>query len=384
MIYMDNAATTKLRPEVVRAMLPYMGNRYANPSGAYTFSKDVRKDVEDARKRLAETINAEPEEIYITSGGTESDNWALKMAAAEHRGGHIITTKIEHHAILRTCQSLERNGIRVTYVGTDEQGIVRLSDIQRAVKPDTFLISVMAANNEIGTIQPIDKIGEFAQSRKILFHTDAVQAYTNIGIDVKKMHIDMLSTSAHKLNGPKGTGFLYVRKDCLKTPLIHGGGQERGMRSGTENTAGIIGFAKAAQIAMSNRDARISYEIKIRNYMTHRILNEIPFSRLNGHNSLRLPGNMNFSFQFVDGGTLIVMLDKQGICASAGSACSTGSKDPSHVLKAIGLPDELSFATVRFTINEDISKSEVDYVVNCLKKNIQELRDQSEDYKRFV
>lgn len=384
MIYMDNAATTKLRPEVVRAMLPYMGNRYANPSGAYTFSRDVRKDVEDARKRLAETINAEPEEIYITSGGTESDNWALKMAAAEHRGGHIITTEIEHHAILRTCQSLERNGIRVTYVGTDEQGIVRLSDIQRAVKPDTFLISVMAANNEIGTIQPIDKIGEFAQRRKILFHTDAVQAYTNIGIDVKKMHIDMLSTSAHKLNGPKGTGFLYVRKDCLKTPMIHGGGQERGMRSGTENTAGIIGFAKAAQIAMSNRDARISYEIKIRNYMTHRILNEIPFSRLNGHNSLRLPGNMNFSFQFVDGGTLIVMLDKQGICASAGSACSTGSKDPSHVLKAIGLPDELSFATVRFTINEDITKNEVDYVVNCLKKNIQELRDQSEDYKRFV
>ena len=384
MIYMDNAATTKLRPEVVRAMLPYMGNRYANPSGAYTFAKDVRNDVEEARKLLAETINAEPEELYITSGGTESDNWALKMAAAEHKGGHIITTEIEHHAVLRSCEELERNGIHVTYVGTDEQGVVKLSDIQKAVRPDTFLISVMAANNEIGTIQPIEKIGAFAESRKILFHTDAVQAYTNIDIDVKKMHIDMLSTSAHKLNGPKGTGFLYIRKGCLKSAMIHGGGQERGMRSGTENTAGIIGFAKAALIATANRQSRTSYEIKMRNYMISRVLNEIPFSRLNGHNLLRLPGNMNFSFQFVDAGTLIVMLDKQGICASAGSACSTGSKDPSHVLKAIGLPDELSFATVRFTINEDITKNEIDYVVSCLKKNINELRELSEDYKGFV
>lgn len=384
MIYMDNAATTKLRPEVVRAMLPFMGNRYANPSGAYTFSMDIKKDMKQAEEILASTIHAKPEELYMTSGGTESDNWAVKMAAAEHKRGHIITTAIEHHAILRTCQYMEKNGFAVTYVGTDENGMVRLSDIQRAVRPDTFLISVMAANNEIGTIQPIEKIGEFARSRGILFHTDAVQAYTNMDIDVEKMHIDMLSTSAHKLNGPKGTGFLYIRTGCLRTPMIHGGGQERGMRSGTENTAGIIGFAKAAQIAMANKQKRTAYEINMRDYMIHRVLNEISFSRLNGHSSRRLPGNMNFSFQFVDGGTLIVMLDKQGICASAGSACSTGSKNPSHVLKAIGLPDELSFATVRFTINEEITKNEIDYTVNCLKKNIQELREQSEEYKRFT
>lgn len=384
MIYMDNAATTKLRPEVVYAMLPYMGKRYANPSGAYTFAMDIKNDMNRARELLASTIHAAPEELYMTSGGTESDNWAVKTAAAEHKKGHMITTAMEHHAILRSCEAIEQNGFHVTYVGTDEDGMVRLSEIQKAVRPDTFLISVMAANNEIGTIQPIAEIGAFARSRGILFHTDAVQAYTNMEIDVEKMQIDMLSTSAHKLNGPKGTGFLYIRKDCLKTPMIHGGGQERGMRSGTENTAGIIGFAKAAQIAMANRQKRTDYETNMRDYMIHRVLTEIPFSRLNGHSRKRLPGNMNFSFQFVDGGTLIVMLDKQGICASAGSACSTGSKNPSHVLKAIGLPDELSFATVRFTINEEITKSEIDYVVNCLKKNISELREQSEEYKKFI
>jgi cysteine desulfurase len=381
MIYMDNAATTKPRPEVVRAMLPYMNNRYANPSGAYTFSSNVKKDIEHARSVLAGTINAQPEEIFITSGGTESDNWALKMTAAERKRGHIITTSIEHKAILKTCKELEKRGFSVTYAGTDERGIVKIADIKRAVRNDTFLISVMTANNEIGTLQPIMEIGEFARERNILFHTDAVQAYTNIPLDMNELKADMLSTSAHKLNGPKGIGFLYIRKGTLKTPLIHGGGQERGMRSGTENTAGIIGFAKAAEIAENNRKNRTDYERKMRDYMINRVLTEIPFSRLNGSRTERLPGNMNFSFQFIDGGTLIVMLDNQGICASAGSACSTGDGSPSHVLKAVGLPDELAFATVRFTINEEITKQEIDYTVNCLKKDIQKLREMSEEYR---
>jgi cysteine desulfurase len=380
MIYMDNAATTKPHPEVVRAMLPYMNNRYANPSGAYTFSSDVKKDIEHARNVIAETLNANPEEIFITSGGTESDNWALKMTASEKKRGHIITTAIEHKAVLKTCKELEKRGFAVTYVGTDEQGIVKMSDIRKSVRNDTILISVMTANNEIGTIQPIREIGEFAHRKGILFHTDAVQAYTNIPLDMKELPIDMLSTSAHKLNGPKGIGFLYIRDGTLKTPFIHGGGQERGMRSGTENTAGIIGFAKAAEIATGNLDKRTSYERRMRDYMIQRVITEIPFSRLNGSETQRLPGNMNFSFQFIDGGTLIVMLDNQGICASAGSACSTGEGSPSHVLKAIGLPDELAFATVRFTINEEITKQQIDYTVNCLKKDVAQLREMSEEY----
>ena len=384
MIYMDNAATTKLRPEVAEVMLPYFDIRYANPSGIYAFSQNVRHEINQARRTLALSINADENEIFITSGGTESDNWALKMTAAEHKNGHIITTKIEHHAIIRTCKYLENNGIDVTYVDTDEYGNVNVADIAAAIRPETFLISVMAANNEIGTIQPVERIAGIAKRQNILFHTDAVQAYTNMDIDVNAMQIDMLSTSAHKLNGPKGIGFLYIREGCVKTPFIHGGGQERGMRSGTENTAGIIGFAKAAQTAMANKPVRTQYEMRMRDYMIHRVLTEIPFSRLNGDSRKRLPGNMNFSFQFVDGGTLIVMLDKQGICASAGSACSTGSGMPSHVLKSIGLPDELSFATVRFTINEEITRQEIDYVVNCLKNDIAQLREQSEDYQNFL
>ena len=319
MIYMDNAATTRLHPEVINAMLPYMGKRYANPSGAYTFSADVKNDINNAEAFLAKTIQAKPQEIYITSGGTESDNWAVKIAAEEHRRGHIITTAMEHHAILKSCEAVEKEGFYVTYIRPAENGIVRLTDIQRAVRPDTFLISVMAANNEIGTIQPVAQIGAFARRHRILFHT-----------------------------------------------------------------AGIIGFAKAAQTAMANKPVRTQYEMRMRDYMIHRVLTEIPFSRLNGDSRKRLPGNMNFSFQFVDGGTLIVMLDKQGICASAGSACSTGSGMPSHVLKSIGLPDELSFATVRFTINEEITRQEIDYVVNCLKNDIAQLREQSEDYQNFL
>lgn len=383
MIYMDNAATTKMRPEVVEAMLPYLGSRYGNPSGIYTFSTEIKKNIESARATLASTINADPSEIYITSGGTESDNWALKMAADCHKRGHIITTKIEHHAILRSCEYLEEHGIDVTYLDTDQNGTVNLNQLIASIRNDTFLISVMAANNEIGTIQPIEKIGQIAMEHNILFHTDAVQAFTNIPIDVKKMNISMLSTSAHKINGPKGIGFLYIKKGCGIKPYMTGGSQERGMRAGTENVAGIIGFSRAAQIADNNKAARVKQEIKLREYMTQRILKEIPLVQLNGHQTNRLPNNMNFSFAFVNGGTLIVMLDKQGICASAGSACSSGSGEPSHVLKAIGLSDETAFATVRFTINENLTINEINYTVNCLKNDIKELREMSDDYLEY-
>jgi cysteine desulfurase len=378
---MDNAATTKVRPEALDAMLPYLRYRYANPSGIYSFSTDVRSDINSARRQLAYSINADEDEIYITSGGTESDNWALKMAVDEHKGGHIITTKIEHHAILRSCEMLEKHGVSVTYLPTDEHGKVKREVLEKAIRPNTCLISIMAANNEIGTIEPLQEFAHIASEYNILFHTDAVQAYTNIPIDVKAMNINMLSTSAHKIHGPKGIGFLYIKKGCLKTPFINGGSQESGMRAGTENVAGIIGFAKASDIALANMEKRVAKEIRMRDYMIERVLHEIPYAKLNGHEKDRLPNNMNFSFRYIDGATLIVMLDKQGICASAGSACSSGSKESSHVLKAIGLDDSLAHATVRFTINEDITPRELDYTIHCLKNNINQLRDLSEEYK---
>lgn len=374
MIYMDNAATTKVRPEVAEVMLPYFDIRYANPSGIYAFSQNVRHEINQARRTLALSINADENEIFITSGGTESDNWALKMTAAEHKNGHIITTKIEHHAIIRTCEYLENNGIDVTYVDTDEYGNVNVADIAAAIRPETFLISVMSANNEIGTIQPVERIAGIAKRQNILFHTDAVQAYTNIPIDVKRQNIDMLSTSAHKICGPKGIGFLYIRNGTLKTPFINGGGQENGMRSGTENVAGIIGFAKAAAIAMHNRKHRISRESELRNYMINRVLSMIPGSKLNGSIRNRLPNNCSFCFKNIDGAALIAMLDEQGICASAGSACSSVSKEGSHVLRAIGLNDELVHGTVRLTINEEITRGQMDYVIECLRKDVYELR----------
>ena len=374
MIYMDNAATTRMKPEVARAMAPYMGYKYANPSGIYTFSSGVKKEINSARSQLAMSINADEKEIYITSGGTESDNWALKMAADEHKRGHIITSTIEHHAILKSCAYLSERGTRITYAGVDADGVIRLDELERAIRPDTFLISVMTGNNEVGTIQPIEQIAKLAKRYNILFHTDAVQAYTNIPIDVKAMDIDMLSTSAHKINGPKGIGFLYIKDGVLKTPFINGGGQESGMRAGTENVAGIMGFAEASRIAVSTMKQRTSYEIRMRDYLIERVLKEIPDSRLNGHRINRLANNCNFSFKSVDGASLIVMLDQQGICASAGSACSSGSKSGSHVLKAMGLTDELVHSAVRLTLNEEISRREVDYVVKCLAQDIEELR----------
>lgn len=374
MIYMDNAATTKMRPEVVRAMLPYMGERYGNPSGLYRFSKDVSRDVQKAREQIAATIGAAPEEIFFTSGGTESDNWALKMSVSG-RKGHIVTSAIEHSAILKSCEYLEQQGNRVTRVLPDEFGIVGNRSIERAIRQDTRLVSVMMANNEIGTIEPVEDIGAVARRNGVLFHTDAVQAYTNIPIDVQTMNIDMLSVSGHKLNGPKGIGFLYIRNRCLDKAFITGGGQEMGLRSGTENVAGIMGLAKAAQIATDNMMTRTAYEIALRDYMIGRVLNEIDYVKLNGHKTYRLPNNINFSFAYVDGATLVLMLDKQGICASSGSACSSSSTKASHVLTAIGVSDELAHGTVRFTINENITRREIDYVVDCLKQNITKLRN---------
>lgn len=374
MIYMDNAATTKMRPEVVRAMLPYMGERYGNPSGLYRFAKDVSKDIQNAREQIAATIGAAPEEIFFTSGGTESDNWALKMSVSG-RKGHIVTSAIEHSAILNTCDYLEQQGHRITKVFPDEFGVVGSRSIERAIRQDTRLVSVMMANNEIGTIEPVEDIGAVARRNGVLFHTDAVQAYTNIPIDVRTMNIDMLSVSGHKLNGPKGIGFLYIRKRCLDKAFINGGGQEMGLRSGTENVAGIIGLAKAAQIANDNMMTRTAYEIALRDYMIGRILNEIDYVKLNGHRSYRLPNNINFSFAYADGATLVLMLDKQGVCASSGSACSSASRKASHVLTAIGVSDELAHGTVRFTINENVTRREIDYTVECLKQDIDRLRN---------
>ena len=375
MIYLDNAATTKVHPEVFKAMYPYLNEKYGNPSGIYRFSKSVKDDIEEARNTVAASINALPEEIFFTSGGTESDNWALKMVAKEKKGGHIVTSMIEHKAVLNSADRLEKNGYKVTRVKPNEEGIIDVRNIEKNIKPSTFLVSVMAANNEIGTIEPIAEIGNLSKEYGCLFHTDAVQAYTNIPIDVKAMNINMLSASGHKICGPKGIGFLYIEKGVLNTPFINGGGQENGMRSGTENVAGIVGMAKAVKIAMGNMAYRVQYEIKMRDYMTGRILREIDNVKLNGHESKRLPGNMNFSFYGVDGATLILMLDKQGICASAGSACSSFSGKPSHVLIAIGVEEELAHGSVRFTINEHITKQEADYVIECLKRNISILRN---------
>ncbi len=375
MIYMDNAATTRMHPSVLQEMLPFMNDRFGNPSGKYVIAQSAKHRVEEARATIAATINALPEEIYFTSGGTESDNWAVKMVSDECRGGHIITSKIEHKAILETCGYLEKKGVNVTRISPDKDGLISAESVGRNIRRDTCLISVMAANNEVGTIQPIKEIGEIAAKHGVMFHTDAVQAYTNIPIDVKRYNINLMSVSAHKICGPKGVGFLYIEKGMLKTPLISGGGQELGLRSGTENVAGIVGLAKAAQIAYDNMAVRTMKEVKMRDYMISRILNEIEDTRLNGHTKERLPNNINVSFIDANGAKLIYMLDKQGICASAGSACSSASATVSHVLTAIGLEDDVARGTVRFSINEKTTKREIDYVVSCLKQNVNILRN---------
>lgn len=385
-LYLDNAATTKTAPEVLEAMLPYFTEKFGNPSSVYTFAAENKEVVDVQRDRIATTLGAKSNEIYFTAGGSEADNWALKATAEAYRdkGNHIITTKIEHHAILHTAQYLEKNGYEVTYLDVDEDGKVRLEDLKKAIRPETILISVMFANNEIGTIEPIKEIGQIAHERGILFHTDAVQAYGQLPINVDECQIDMLSASGHKLNGPKGIGFLYIRKGVKIRSFIHGGAQERKRRAGTENVPGIVGMGTAAKRAADTREERTANEVEVRDYLIDRVLKEIPYSRLNGHRTDRLPNNANFSFRFIEGESLLIMLDGKGICASSGSACTSGSLDPSHVLLAIGLPHEIAHGSLRLTINEEITKEDIDYVVENLKAIIERLRNMSPLYEDFI
>ncbi|MGI6000640.1 MAG: cysteine desulfurase NifS [Candidatus Merdisoma sp.] len=386
LIYLDNAATTKTAPEVVEAMLPYFSEFYGNPSSIYSLAGESKKAIDQARETIAGALGAQPEEIYFTAGGTESDNWALKATAEYYRkkGNHIITTKIEHHAILHSCQQLEKQGFEVTYLDVDENGVVKLEELKKAIRPTTILISVMYANNEIGTIQPIQEIGEIAHEKGILFHTDAVQAFGQLPIHVDDCHIDMLSASGHKLNGPKGIGFLYIRKGVKIRSFIHGGAQERKRRAGTENVPGIVGLGKAVERAVKTMEERTAKERELRDYLIGRVLAEIPYTRLNGHRSLRLPNNANFSFQFIEGESLLIMLDMEGICGSSGSACTSGSLDPSHVLLAIGLPHEIAHGSLRLTLNEENTKEELDFVVESLKRIIERLRSMSPLYEDFM
>ena len=386
LIYLDNAATTKTAPEVVEAMLPYFTEYYGNPSSVYEFAGKSKQDVDAARKTIADSLGAKPEEIYFTAGGSESDNWALKATAEAYasKGKHIITSKIEHHAILHTCEYLEKRGFEITYLDVDENGVVKLDELEKAIRPDTILISVMFANNEIGTIQPIEEIGAIAKEHGILFHTDAVQAFGQLPINVDVCHIDMLSASGHKLNGPKGIGFLYIRKGVKIRSFVHGGAQERKRRAGTENVPGIVGLGKAVERAMSSMEERTAKERETRDYLIERVLTEIPYCRLNGDRTRRLPNNANFSFQFLEGESLLIMLDMKGICGSSGSACTSGSLDPSHVLMAIGLPHEIAHGSLRLTLNEEITKEDMDYVVESLKEIIDKLRSMSPLYEDFI
>lgn len=385
-VYMDHAATTSTHPEVIRAMQPYFHDKFANPSGIYSIAKENHRVIEDSRQMIADTLHARKNEIYFTAGGSEGDNWALKEIADvyKEKGKHIITTKIEHHGILHTCEYLEQHGFDVTYLDVDTNGRVDLEQMERAIRKDTILISVMFANNEIGTMEPIELIGEIARNHHILFHTDAVQAYGQVPIDVEQLQIDLLTASGHKFRGPKGTGFLYAKEGIKMQSYIHGGAQEQGLRAGTENVPGIVGLATAAYIADATMERRLKYETEIRDYMIQQILETIPYCRLNGHRRNRLPNNINISFEFIDSGALLIMLDTLGICASGGSACTSASREPSHVLQAIGLSDELSRGTIRLTIGEETTKKDADYVIACIKELVEGLREQSpfyDDYK---
>ena len=387
LIYLDNAATTKTAPEVVEVMLPYFSEFYGNPSSIYDFSSHSKDAIMNARTAIADVLGAKREEIYFTAGGSESDNWALKAAfeAYKNKGNHIITTKIEHHAILHTCEYLEKErGARVTYLDVDENGIVKLDDLKAAITPETILITVMFANNEIGTIEPIREIGEIARENGILFHTDAVQAFGQVPINVDEMNIDMLSSSGHKINGPKGIGFLYIRKGVKIRSFVHGGAQERKRRAGTENVPGIVGYGAAARRAAATMEERAAKEIEIRDHMIGRILAEIPYTRLNGDPLLRLPNNVNVSIQYIEGESMLLMLDSIGICASSGSACTSGSLDPSHVLLAIGLPHEIAHGSLRMTLSEETTMEDADFVVDKLKDIVANLRAMSPLYEDFI
>ena len=386
MIYLDNAATTKVNKKVLESMMPYFSEIYCNPSAAYSFATKGRIAIEEARNHAAKLIGASDMEIYFTSGGSESDNWAIKAVAESFsdKGKHIITTKIEHHAVLQTCEYLERHGFDITYLNVDSDGKVRLDELKKSIREDTILISVMTANNEIGTIQPVAEIGKIAHEKGILFHTDAVQAYGHIPINVDEMNIDLLSASGHKFNGPKGVGIMYIRKGVKIRSFIHGGSQERGRRAGTYNVPGIAGLGTAAKLAMENMAKRAEKEKELRDYFIDRISAEIPYTVLNGHREDRLPNNINFCFRFVEGESVLIMLDQAGICASSGSACTSGAIDPSHVLRAIGLSDEMAHEALRLTLSYENTKEEIDTVVGELKRIVERLRGMSPAYKAFL
>ena len=386
LIYMDNAATTAVKPEVFEKMKPYFMENYSNPSSVYSFAGEAKKAVDDARDIIAGALNAKAAEIYFTGGGSEADNWAIKATAEayKNKGKHIITSAIEHHAVLHTCGWLERHGYEVTYLPVDENGTVSPEKVEEAIRPDTILISIMFANNEIGTIEPIKEIGEIAEKHGVLFHTDAVQAFGHVPIDVQEMHIDMLSASGHKFHGPKGIGFMYMRNGLKLGSFIHGGAQERSRRAGTHNVPGIVGMGKATRIAMEQLEANAAKETEVRDYLIARVEKEIPYIKVNGHRENRLPNNINVCFRFIEGESLLIMLDQKGICASSGSACTSGSLDPSHVLLAIGLPHEIAHGSLRLTISEDTTKEDADFVVDNLKSIVERLRSMSPLYEDFV
>ncbi len=381
-IYLDNAATTEIRLEVLEAMLPFLKDYYGNPSSLYAPAMYVREAMDKARESAAKLINADPKEIHFTSGGTESDNWAIKSVAYDNKskGNHIITSKIEHPAVLRTCEFLEKNGFKVTYLDVDEFGTVNPKDVERAILPETILITIMHANNEIGTVEPIYEIAEIAKNHNVLFHTDAVQAFGHLPIDVKEGNIDLLSASGHKIYGPKGVGMLYIRKGLKLTPLLHGGEQEFRQRAGTENVPGIVGMGKAAELAMESMEKRMTKVTEVRDYAIGRMLEEIQYTKLNGHRTERLPNNVNISFRFVEGESLLMMMNQRGVFVSTGSACASGSLDPSHVLMAIGLPHEIAHGSIRFTISYKTTKEDIDVAVEAIKDSVSRLREMSPLY----
>ena len=386
LIYLDNAATTKTSPEVVNAMLPYFTEHFGNPSSVYGFAAANKEVITKQREIIAGVLGAKANEIYFTAGGTESDNWALTATAEAYasKGKHIITSKIEHHAILHTCEYLEKRGYEVTYLDVDENGLVDPKAVEAAVRPDTILISIMFANNEIGTIEPVKEIGMIAREHGILFHTDAVQAFGQVPIDVDEMNIDMLSSSAHKINGPKGIGCLYIRKGVKIRSFVHGGAQERKRRAGTENVPGIVGYGVAARMAAETMEERTKKEKELRDYFIRRVLEEVPYVRLNGDPVKRLPNNANFSFRFIEGESLLIMLDMKGIAGSSGSACTSGSLDPSHVLLAIGLPHEIAHGSLRLTLGADTTKEDLDYTLEQIKEIVAKLRNLSPLYEDFI
>lgn len=383
-VYLDYSATTPVKKEVLDEMYPYFCEVFGNPSSIYTIGREAKRAVDKARDRVAKAIGASSNEIYFTSGGSEADNWAIKGVAYANRdkGNHIITTKIEHHAILHTCEYLEKNGFKVTYINVDQYGMICLKELENAITDNTILISIMFANNEIGTIQPVNEIGAIAKKRGVLFHTDAVQALGNVKIDVNDLDVDLMSFSAHKIYGPKGIGALYIRKGTKMISFMHGGSQEKKRRAGTENVPGIVGFGKAAEMAMENIESHISKTTDLRNRLIQGIVDRVPYVRLNGHPVLRLPGNANFCFEYIEGESLLLSLDMLGISGSSGSACTSGSLDPSHVLMALGLSHEIAHGSLRLTVGDFTTSEDIDYILEELPKVVEKLRKMSPLYEK--